>query len=663
MFSAFAARLTYHVESGPSPRIAFPEAGPFDYRRGYSRLPDFERRLEARGFTRRAPSADVSRDGRLAAGAWSPPYREPAVTGLTDHRHGRPAPLRGGGEGSRQFERFEDVPPLLVKTLLFIENRELLSPADPRSNPVIEWDRLAKAALLFAGEKLGLPLRCRAAAPWRPSWRSTGTRRAAAPTRRSTSCGSSSAPASRRTADGPDTRPGRRQIVVDYLNTLPLAAAPGYGELNGLGDGLYAWFGLHLDDVVRGSRQPAARCPRRPLAPTSTPWRCWSLCERRRPISSRRARASSAVSTKYVRLLEKAGSSTRRFARQVRATPLTFLPRAPVSPPESFVERRRPTPFAPTSCAGSASPSFYQLDRLHLEVDSPFDVGLQDDVIALLQKMRDPDLRRRARVEVEVPAAHRRPEQGSLQLHAVRTHPRRQRSCAFRPTTSTGRSTSTTASRWSSAARPSCAPWRTTWRSSRSSTTSCPRSTRSPWQSAPRQARDPITSGRCTRVQQSTATRSRRPCCSGLSTAATPPAPTKPSSPAAACTPSATSTATTTDRVSHRARGRCGTRSTWSSSASCAIWCAITRRACPTTRAPSCPTSATPTASACCKLLMPADDASTLDVAPIGAYHGLVAGCAWSTSCWANAPSSPRHLAMLFYAWNHGGDEPRWASG
>ena len=41
--------------------------------------------------------------------------------------------------------RFEELPPLLVNTLLFLENRELLDPFDPRSNPVIEWDRLAKA--------------------------------------------------------------------------------------------------------------------------------------------------------------------------------------------------------------------------------------------------------------------------------------------------------------------------------------------------------------------------------------------------------------------------------------------------------------------------------------------------------------------------------------
>ena len=49
---------------------------------------------------------------------------------------------------------------------------------------------------------------------------------------------------------GPDTRAARRQIVLDYLNTVPLAAVPGIGEFHGIGDGLWAWYG---SDVGRAS--------------------------------------------------------------------------------------------------------------------------------------------------------------------------------------------------------------------------------------------------------------------------------------------------------------------------------------------------------------------------------------------------------------------------
>ena len=49
---------------------------------------------------------------------------------------------------------------------------------------------------------------------------------------------------------GPDTRLERREIVLDYLNSVPLAAAPRYGEVYGIGNGLNAWFGIDIDDAT-----------------------------------------------------------------------------------------------------------------------------------------------------------------------------------------------------------------------------------------------------------------------------------------------------------------------------------------------------------------------------------------------------------------------------
>ncbi len=45
LLSYWASRMTYHVESGPSPRVVFPEKGPFDEALGYTRIPDFQSRL------------------------------------------------------------------------------------------------------------------------------------------------------------------------------------------------------------------------------------------------------------------------------------------------------------------------------------------------------------------------------------------------------------------------------------------------------------------------------------------------------------------------------------------------------------------------------------------------------------------------------------------
>ena len=54
---------------------------------------------------------------------------------------------------------------------------------------------------------------------------------------------------------GEDTTSVRRQTVVAYLNTVPLTAKAGYGEINGIGDGLWAWYGRDFDDVQHALSQ------------------------------------------------------------------------------------------------------------------------------------------------------------------------------------------------------------------------------------------------------------------------------------------------------------------------------------------------------------------------------------------------------------------------
>lgn len=48
---------------------------------------------------------------------------------------------------------------------------------------------------------------------------------------------------------GPDTRQAQREIVLAYLNSMPLAARPHWGEVHGLGDGLSAWYGADFGKV------------------------------------------------------------------------------------------------------------------------------------------------------------------------------------------------------------------------------------------------------------------------------------------------------------------------------------------------------------------------------------------------------------------------------
>src|SRR4029434_986735 len=53
------------------------------------------------------------------------------------------------------YGRFEFVPPLLINTLLFIENRELLDARQPYPNPAGDWRLRAKAVGVETIGRLG----------------------------------------------------------------------------------------------------------------------------------------------------------------------------------------------------------------------------------------------------------------------------------------------------------------------------------------------------------------------------------------------------------------------------------------------------------------------------------------------------------------------------
>ena len=83
------------------------------------------------------------------------------------------------------------------------------------------------------------------------------------------------AQASRLTAKG-GILAWRERIIVDYFNTVPLAAAPSYGEIHGLGEGLFAWFGMQLTDVVSALKAPGLTPAK--VRAFKLPWHCLFQC-------------------------------------------------------------------------------------------------------------------------------------------------------------------------------------------------------------------------------------------------------------------------------------------------------------------------------------------------------------------------------------------------
>src|SRR5260370_31416903 len=145
LFSHLNSGMNVALPPGPSESIRFPKSGPYDERLGYSQLPDFiasltERRYSVDNAARWSP--------RLASfvheGAF-PIYPEKDQAGLriVDRNGDR---LYAAQFPERTYRSFAWIPPLLVTSLLFIEDRYLLDQPYAEHHAAIQSNRFGPAA-------------------------------------------------------------------------------------------------------------------------------------------------------------------------------------------------------------------------------------------------------------------------------------------------------------------------------------------------------------------------------------------------------------------------------------------------------------------------------------------------------------------------------------
>ncbi|MFA5082732.1 MAG: transglycosylase domain-containing protein [Hydrogenophilaceae bacterium] len=386
LLADYAKRLTYRTESGPSDLIRYPTAGPSDIRFGYTGLPEFLKRLEQRGYqvsqqARLSPEMDKLADYGLYL-----PYREKSSAGLTlDDCAGNP--YYSFRQPRRTYADFAAIPPVVANTLLFIENRELLDPNHPQRNPAVEWDRLAQAVL----EKMVQVVQPGRNVPGGSTLATQIEKFRHSPDGLTLTPGDKlrqmASASVRAYLDGSDTRVTRRRIVLDYLNTVPLSAAPGFGEVNGLGDALQAWFGYDFDRVNLLLKNPD---------PTAEAARAYKhvlglLISQRKPswylLSGRKQLDAQADA--HLGLLAEAGVITPAFRDLARKQHIAFHDGKTVNYRPNKVNK----------AAGSARNELaallgvdrlYDLDRLDLTVATTLHGSSQEQVAGFLRSLTDP---------------------------------------------------------------------------------------------------------------------------------------------------------------------------------------------------------------------------------------------------------------------------------
>ncbi|QCB45236.1 transglycosylase domain-containing protein [Hydrogenophaga sp. PAMC20947] len=390
-FSRLADKAQFAVGDGRSEAVRFPASAPYDDRMGYAKLPQFLDRLTQRGF-------DVETQARMSPGmldlvdqGYFAPYREKVQGGLAVNDC-RGASLYQQRSPERVIQRFADLPPLWVQSLLFIENRELLDPAEPKRNPAVEWARLAVAvfgAVRTLGGNAGETPGGSTLATQIEKYRHSPNGRTASMGDKLQQMGSASL---RAYLQGEDTTASRQAVVVTYLNTMPLSAKAGFGEVHGIGDGLWAWYGRDFAEVQRILKnQPAdgtvdadaAHLFKEVLS---------LLISQRRPSYYLEAPTEEleAITNTHLRLLANAGVIPVELKDVALASPLTRRVGRVPSSSAGFVQQKASTAVR-THLAGLLGNSLYELDRLDLRVETTFDSEVQQQVTEFLRGLRDPE--------------------------------------------------------------------------------------------------------------------------------------------------------------------------------------------------------------------------------------------------------------------------------
>jgi membrane peptidoglycan carboxypeptidase len=390
-FSGIAENVRYRMEAGANASVRFPGSGPYDQRLGYSEMPAFLGRLQAKGYGIEAQARATPQLGELMDKGYFPPYPEKNQAGLSITDCSGEI-LFKSSHPARIYASFDAVPPVVLNTLLFIENRELLETEYPRRNPAVEWGRLSKA-VVERGIKVFDP---DYDAPGGSTLATQIEKYRHSPGGITTSIGEKfrqmMSASIRAYMLGEDTSERRRQVAVDYLNTVPLAAASGYGEVNGIGDGLWAWYGADFHSVnalLSSETAVGADLDGQGLAYREV---LSLLIAQRRPsyfLVTGRSHLFDLTDS-YLRVMADVGIVTPRLRDAALKARTSFREDSGAQIGISVRSWKGANAIRTRLLSLLEAPRLYDVDRLDLTVSSTLDTELTTTLTGMLQSFSDP---------------------------------------------------------------------------------------------------------------------------------------------------------------------------------------------------------------------------------------------------------------------------------
>ncbi|MEY4669710.1 MAG: hypothetical protein RL518_2409 [Pseudomonadota bacterium] len=387
-----ASQATYRLEKGPNPEPFFPTYGPYDQRLGYTRIKSMVENLAHNGFEVVEQTRFSKRFKQLAGLGLFPPYPEKTRAGLTilDKNN---TTIYSMYRPERVYESFDAIPEIVVRSLLFIENKEILDQTYPYKNPAVEWDRFGLAIL----EKLKQIIRPDINAPGGSTiatqlekYRHSKEGRTKGIKDKFRQMASASL---RAYMYGRNTLETRKTITLNYINSIPLAALRGYGEVNGLGDGMWAWFGADFQDSnAKLSALSNKQTGKEVSAYAESYKQMLSLfIAHRRPSFYLIAGLSelNALTNTYLDLLAREGVISTKLRDAAKDVRLTLRRAAPKTAPVSFVQRKAANAIRTRLLQLMQYPQLYDLDQADLTVRSTMDNEANEGVTSVLRQIKD----------------------------------------------------------------------------------------------------------------------------------------------------------------------------------------------------------------------------------------------------------------------------------
>ncbi|PWE39382.1 transglycosylase domain-containing protein [Pseudomonas prosekii] len=388
--SKFAASLSYELQPGPSDAIRYPGAGPFDLRLGYSAMDDFLPRLLKRNYIVAAQTRFSPELMSYSDRGFFVPYAEKIQAGLTI-TDCRAAPLYQFNYPQQLYASFDAIPPVVVNSLLFIENRFLLDPKQPMANPAVDWPRFGMAAWSQVAKIMHLPGQSAGGstlATQLEKYRHSPDGLTVSGAEKIRQMISASV---RAYQGGPQTLQARQNVVRDYLNSVPLSAVPGHGEVHGMAEGLRVWYGADFNkanETLASTATDAKTMADKGLALREM---LSLMIAQRRPSHylTKGHDELASLTDSHIRLLAQNGVIDAPFAAAALASKVTYRDWQ-TQPTIQPIESNKGISTARSRLASMLNRPLYDLDRLDLSATSTLQSDLQKQATEYLKHLADP---------------------------------------------------------------------------------------------------------------------------------------------------------------------------------------------------------------------------------------------------------------------------------